>query len=404
MENHYLHPSPVPPSDSPRQQGRGPAAGDEAGGQRDQSSQPLTDLVPPSDSPRQQGRGPAAGDEAGGQGEQYQFSSTDVRTRQSEEEKEHMSVSTIIGHLNKFCFQKPGGGFDLPKMSDSEFCVLCNNGCKCFGPSCKGSKPPSDYNPGRGHFQPTSCIIPGLEESSSSTSTSCLTTREVTHSKKIYMSGPVFRPNSSIFTWRKPTTSCAGTNSHGQEKEKLQKPKIDNKAEKSWYDTISHSTKKKILAVLLKPALNTSKTKRMKSSAPPHIQSNSLARRLSISELACPRKSQIKSRVTIFSDISSSNFSRLSSYISSTFPISFNSSNSTSSNTKYWESVVAGITDDAALIAAATSDGSTSGTVTTMPSFSTTQATPAAVIEYLKEEWHKVENDVEIVNMYKLWL
>ena len=60
MENHYLHPSPVPPSDSPRQQGRGPAAGDEAGGQRDQSSQPLTDLVPPSDSPRQQGRGPAA--------------------------------------------------------------------------------------------------------------------------------------------------------------------------------------------------------------------------------------------------------------------------------------------------------------------------------------------------------
>ena len=155
--------SPVPLPDSPKQQGRGPAAGDEVGGLWVQSSKsPESSLFPPPDPPKQQGRGPAAGGEVGGkwvqstqtpesptdpptdsggkrdQSSKHPFSYTDVRERQTEEEREQMSVSIIIGHLNKLCVQKPGGSFVLPKISESDFCILCNRGCIYLGPSCKG--------------------------------------------------------------------------------------------------------------------------------------------------------------------------------------------------------------------------------------------------------------------------
>ena len=98
-------PSPVLPSEPPQQEVRGPAGGGEVGSQCDDPTQQqvLTG-------------GPAGWDPP-------QFSSTDVRERKYQEK---LSPSTLVTLFTSYCHQKPGGGFTLPKIAESDFCPFCN--------------------------------------------------------------------------------------------------------------------------------------------------------------------------------------------------------------------------------------------------------------------------------------
>lgn len=110
-------PSPVLPLEPPQQKVRGPAGGGEEGSQCDDPTQQqvLTG-------------GPAGWDPP-------QFSSTDVRERVQQEK---LSPSSLVTLFTRYCHQKPGGGFTLPKIAASDFCPFCNQGNTCLGQFCKG--------------------------------------------------------------------------------------------------------------------------------------------------------------------------------------------------------------------------------------------------------------------------
>ena len=105
-------PSPVLPLEPPQQKVRGPAGGGEEGSQCDNPTQQqvLTG-------------GPAGWDPP-------QFSSTDVRERV---QKEKLSPSSLVTLFTRYCHQKPGGGFTLPKIAASDFCPFCDQGNTCLG-------------------------------------------------------------------------------------------------------------------------------------------------------------------------------------------------------------------------------------------------------------------------------
>ena len=150
-----------------------------------------------------------------------------------------MPVLTIISHLNKFCVQKPGGYFELPKLSDSNYCVLCNNGCQCFGPSCKGLKPPTDRTVRSVKVHTTSSLLPGLKKESSSSSTSPLTKRESTHSKKIHISGSPYRPDSYIFNWHgRQNTPPVSISREETVMKSTHKKQQKREQQKSWYESL----------------------------------------------------------------------------------------------------------------------------------------------------------------------
>ena len=173
-----------------------------------------------------------------------------------------MPVSTIISHLNKLCGQKPGGYFEMPKLSDSKYCALCNHGCHCFGPSCKGPKPPTDHTVRSLEIHPTSSMISGLQEESSPSSTSPLTKRERTRSKKIYISGSHYRPDSSILNWQggRQHTSPVSTSREGTENKSTFRNQQQKREQKPWYETLNNCARKQVLSFLLKSSLNTIQT------------------------------------------------------------------------------------------------------------------------------------------------
>ena len=71
-----------------------------------------------------------------------------------------LHVSDIVQSLNRFCWQKQAGGFTLPKQVDSKYCILCNNGCTCFGFPCKGIRPQSaKVSPTRKFYHPLALEI-----------------------------------------------------------------------------------------------------------------------------------------------------------------------------------------------------------------------------------------------------
>ena len=112
-------PSPVPPAEPLQQVMRGSAGGAEDGGQWDDPTQ------------QQMHRGGSAGWGSS------PFSSTDVREKK-DPVIQKMSPSSLISLMNKLCKQKPAGSFCLPKVPDSDYCLICNQGSTCLGAGCKG--------------------------------------------------------------------------------------------------------------------------------------------------------------------------------------------------------------------------------------------------------------------------
>ena len=98
-------PSPVLPSKPPQQEVRGPAGGGEDGSQWDHPTQQQVQRGVPA------GWGPSL------------FSSTDIREREDSTQGQ-MSVSTMVSLLNQLCKQKPAGNFRLPKLPESDYCLL----------------------------------------------------------------------------------------------------------------------------------------------------------------------------------------------------------------------------------------------------------------------------------------
>ena len=192
--------------------------------------------------------------------------------------------------------------FKPPTFHSLPYCIFCQKGCKCIGICCKepkkapiksqfgkagpqsvtfppglkgtstqvgGQKDQSSHTLSRGKVHPTSSMIPGLGNESSSSSTS-LTKREGTHQKIIYITGSSYNPNSSIFYWqgRKTTpgvadnyTSLKGTEKQPPLQDKQKKHQVE---ENPWYDTLSYEAKKQILSILLKSSLNTIQTPKEK--------------------------------------------------------------------------------------------------------------------------------------------
>ena len=198
-----------------------------------------------------------------------------------------MSLSTLVGYLTRHCIQKPGGSFILPKILSSEFCILCGNGCKCLGPSCKGPRPPTDHSQHmREMVRASSVTIPGLVGGPPS---SVLTTPTQTVSKKIPISAISLK--SPIFRWQCQNTNINLTVEATKDSSKRLKKKSNFQVKKSWYETLNSNTKKQLLSVLLKSSLNisTGKTKKEKKSSNPAKLDSGL-RKLGIFEQPCIKK------------------------------------------------------------------------------------------------------------------
>ena len=123
--NHNPYPgpiSPVPPSEPPQQERREPAGAGEDGGQRDNPTHEQTL------------RGGSAG------WGPSPFGSLDVRDR---DEPLQMPASSVVALLNQLCRQKPAGSFNLPKLPESDYCLICGQGGTCLGPNCKGKQTPT---------------------------------------------------------------------------------------------------------------------------------------------------------------------------------------------------------------------------------------------------------------------
>ena len=93
-----------------------------------------------------------------------------MKTSSSVNEIEYMSASTIVGVMNRFCHQKPGGQFLPPGFAYSSSCIYCKLGT-CLGPNCMGllKKEPKKSFTRISHLHPPS--IPGLNKSSQLTTT-----------------------------------------------------------------------------------------------------------------------------------------------------------------------------------------------------------------------------------------
>ena len=260
-------PSPVPPSDPPQQEVRGPAGGDEVGGQWDHPTQQQV-----------QRGGPA------GWGPSPIFSSTDIREREDSTQGQ-MSVSTMVSLLNQLCKQKPAGNFRLPKLPESDYCLLCNHGRSvCLGKTCKGRSQPTRQKPKLGNV--TSSGIPGLVPSGSSSTV--LTTPTYTSTKKCSISS--LSPSSSLFNPKTGFTSSLPSSSDISSKtlerkspQKTSRPKQKD----SEYDV---KLRKKLLHILLKSSLNPDDAEKVKKKKRSSSNTNSLFRKLNISEVRCPRK------------------------------------------------------------------------------------------------------------------
>ena len=170
-------PSPVPPSEPPQQERREPAGAGDDGGLCDSPTQ------------QQMHRGGSAG------WGPSPFGSLDVRERDERIQVQgQMPASSVVALLNQLCKQKPGGSFALPKLSDSDHCLICGQGGTCLGPNCKGKQTPVCQ---KSKFL-RSCFstsIPGLSDSVCSSSV--LTSRTMSSSSRVSIAALSTR--SSLF-------------------------------------------------------------------------------------------------------------------------------------------------------------------------------------------------------------
>ena len=265
-------PSPVLPSEHPQQEVRGPAGGGEVGSQWDNPTQQQV----------------LTGGPAGWDPPQNQFSSTDIRERTSSVSiQEQMSAHTIVVHFNKYCHQKPAGNYRLPEFSSSSLqssCLLCNLGNTCLSTYCNVKEPTSKKKNKPMSSTVYSLVIPGLPDDSNSIPT-VLTNPTFTKTKKIKVF-PIFSTKSSIFhPPSKPKSTAKVSISTATQKAPKVRNKMTKKSETpSWYDK---SLKRKLLGILLKTSLKS--TKRRKQSSPNKNKNGSTTRKLETSEIMCPK-------------------------------------------------------------------------------------------------------------------
>ena len=158
---------------------------------------PCSVSVPPAETPHHVVRALAGGVEGGGQ---WDFPLSGSRVIAGKEHpgqiKGMVSTSTLVSLLNQLCKQKPAGGFTLPDLPDTDFCLICSQDGTCIGPSCKGKQEPFVK---KSTFISGASIksIPGLEISGSSSTV--LTSRTQTTSPKLAIGSissrsPLFNP------------------------------------------------------------------------------------------------------------------------------------------------------------------------------------------------------------------
>ena len=175
-------PSPVLPSEPPQQEVRGPAGGGEVGSQCDNPTQQQV----------------LTGSPAGW--DPPQFSSTDVREKQ-----EKLSPSSLVTLFTRYCHQKPGGGFTLPKIAASDFCPFCNKGHTCLGQFCKGKEKPVEKRKVGKTLTTQSILIPGLEGSNQASSSVLYSSSFTSTTKRkisaLSPSSLIFKPNPQKATF-----------------------------------------------------------------------------------------------------------------------------------------------------------------------------------------------------------
>ena len=242
-----------------------------------------------------------------------------------------MSAHTIVVHFNKYCHQKPAGNYRLPEFSSSSLqssCLLCNLGNTCLSTYCNVKEPPSKKKNKPMSSTVYSLVIPGLPDDSNSIPT-VLTNPTFTKTKKIKVF-PIFSTKSSIFhPPSKPKSTAKVSISTATQKAPKVRNKMTKKSETpSWYDK---SLKRKLLGILLKTSLKS--TKRRKQSSPNKNKNGSTTRKLETSEIMCPKllsKNPSSSSSTADSSSGSTNISSSSNDSSFLSP-------SSSSNFNYTE-------------------------------------------------------------------
>ena len=193
-----------------------------------------------------------------------------------------LHVSDIVQSLNRFCWQKQAGGFTLPKQVDSKYCILCNNGCTCFGVSCKGIRP-AKVSPTRKFYHPPS-VIPGFEGNPNLTTNSLKTITMTSSSRKcsipaISLRDPIFNPSPSK-VHSPPVPQPANASSQN-------KSRIPFQPQRSPQVKSSKVNSKLLRSILLRSSLSVSKTKQEKTKTHPQKSKTSMLRKLSVSEQRC---------------------------------------------------------------------------------------------------------------------
>ena len=187
----HSHPSPVPPSEPPLQVMRGPKGGAEVGGQWDKPTQQQVLRGVPV------GSGPPLYVYSDDRGKNDHLSHT-------------MEVATVVDLLNQLCKQKPAGGFELPQLPESQYCLICNKGSICLGSSCKGKEGSKHTVNNVSSMSTFSSDIPGLNLSSHTVVPSTvLTNRDRTRSLRYSISA--LSPQSSLFNPKINTPSLTIT-------------------------------------------------------------------------------------------------------------------------------------------------------------------------------------------------
>jgi len=265
-------PSPVLLSEPPSQVLRGPGRGGEVGSQWDH----------PTHQQVQRG-GPAGWDPPS------PFSSTDIRERVN---MERMSSTTLVEMLTRYCHQKPGGLFELPKIASSDYCPLCNQGNTCLGHVCKGKKEPSEKRvvSNFGNLE-TSCTIPGLPtltETERSSTVLKSPTLTVTVKNKI----SALSTNSAIFKPRTVNQSSSHSiGSPNQSTSNRSQTKTSSAIIRTPNTYLENSKLQKKLKYILKSSKYTKRTTKQAKMVQEHSQMTSLFRKLAISEIPCSKLS-----------------------------------------------------------------------------------------------------------------
>ena len=229
---------------------------------------------------------------------------SDIRER---ENQERMSSTTLVAMLTRYCLQKPGGLFKLPKIASSDYCVLCDHGNTCLGHSCKGKKEPSDNRAVTNYSnQEASCPIPGLQTlTETDKSSSVLKKPTFTFLMKSKISA--LSPQSAIF---KPRTTIQSSSSSSAPDQFISSDAPHSKTRSAIIRTPLSYLESSKLQKKLKNILKSSKQTKMRAKQVKIVQEDSLTslfRKMAISEIPCPKLSSSKLSSSKLSSTTSSN-------------------------------------------------------------------------------------------------